>query len=96
MVYHIEMYSLQTILLVIASNLNQIPKVVYQYNHNQRMELNMAMCIIIRCEYFGNIYYWKYVIRKDIQWLIYLYNAGLKLWHDGDKHHQLPAHRHIT
>ena len=34
MVYHVEMYSLRTILFVIALNLSQIPKVVYQYNHN--------------------------------------------------------------
>ena len=33
-VYYIEMYSLRTILFVIALNLSQIPKVVYQYNHN--------------------------------------------------------------
>ena len=43
-------------------------------------------------------FYWKYVyvIRKDTQWLWYLYNAGLKVWYDGEKHHQLPAHHHIT
>ena len=34
MVYHVEMYSLRTILFVIALNLSQIPKVVYRYNHN--------------------------------------------------------------
>ena len=34
MVYHFEMYSLRTILFVIALNLSQIPKVVYRYNHN--------------------------------------------------------------
>ena len=34
MVYHIEMHSLRTILFVTALNLIQIPKVVYQYNHN--------------------------------------------------------------
>ena len=34
MVYHVEMYSLRTIMLVIALNQSQIPKVVYQYNHN--------------------------------------------------------------
>ena len=45
MVYHVEMYSLRMILFVIALNLSQIPKVVYRYNHNKRMELNMAMCI---------------------------------------------------
>ena len=32
-VYYVEMYSLRTILFVIALNLRQIPKVVYQYNH---------------------------------------------------------------
>ena len=37
-----------------------------------------------------------YVIRKDTQWLWYLYNAGLKVWYDGEKHDQLPAHHHIT
>ena len=31
MVWHVEMYSLRTILFVIALNLSQIPKVVYQY-----------------------------------------------------------------
>ena len=34
MVYHVEMYSLRTILFLITLNLSQIPKVVYQYNHN--------------------------------------------------------------
>ena len=34
MVYHVEMYSLRTILFVIALNLSQIPKVVFRYNHN--------------------------------------------------------------
>ena len=34
MVYHVEVYSLRTILFVIALNLSQIPKVVYRYNHN--------------------------------------------------------------
>ena len=34
MVYHVEMYSLRTILFVTALNLSQIPKVVYRYNHN--------------------------------------------------------------
>ena len=34
MVYHVEIYSLRTIMLVIALNQSQIPKVVYQYNHN--------------------------------------------------------------
>ena len=34
MVYHVEKYLLRTILFVIALNLSQIPKVVYQYNHN--------------------------------------------------------------
>ena len=34
MVYHDEMYSLRTILSVIALNLSQIPKVVYRHNHN--------------------------------------------------------------
>ena len=34
MVYHVEMYSLQTILFVIALNQSQMPKVVYQYNHD--------------------------------------------------------------
>ena len=34
MVYHVEMYSLRTILFVIQLNLSQIPKVVYRYNHN--------------------------------------------------------------
>ena len=34
MVYHVEMYSLRTIMLVIVLNQSQIPKVVYQYNHN--------------------------------------------------------------
>ena len=34
MVYHVEMYSLRTILFLITVNLSQIPKVVYQYNHN--------------------------------------------------------------
>ena len=32
-VYHVEMYSLRTVLFVIALKLSQIPKVVYQYNH---------------------------------------------------------------
>ena len=41
-------------------------------------------------------FYWKYVIRKDTQWLWYLSNAGLKFWYDGEKHHQLHAHHHIT
>ena len=41
-------------------------------------------------------FYWKYVIRRDTQWFWYLYNAGLKFWYDGEKHHQLPAHHHIT
>ena len=41
-------------------------------------------------------FYWKYVIHKDTQWLWYLYNAGLKFWYDGEKHHELPAHHHIT
>ena len=34
MVYHVEMYSLRTILFVIGLNPSQIPNVVYQYNHN--------------------------------------------------------------
>ena len=34
MLYHVEMYSLRTILFVISLNLSQIPKVVYRYNHN--------------------------------------------------------------
>ena len=34
MVYHVEMYSLRTILATIALNLSQIPKVVYRYSHN--------------------------------------------------------------
>ena len=34
MVYHVEMYSLRTILFLITLNLSQIAKVVYQYNHN--------------------------------------------------------------
>ena len=34
MVYHVEMYSLRTILFLITLNLSQIPKVVYQYNHS--------------------------------------------------------------
>ena len=33
-VYHVEMYSLRTILFIIVLNLSQIPKVVYLYNHN--------------------------------------------------------------
>ena len=32
-VYYVEMYSLRTVLFVIALKLSQIPKVVYQYNH---------------------------------------------------------------
>ena len=34
MVYHVEMCSLRTIVFVIALNLSQIPKVMYQYNQN--------------------------------------------------------------
>ena len=34
MAYYVEMCSLRTILFVIGLNLSQIPKVVYQYNHN--------------------------------------------------------------
>ena len=98
LVYHVEVCSSRTILFAIALNLSQIPKVVYQYNHSERMWLNMAMRM-----YYKMQISWQYLslkvcnsIRNDIQWLWYLYNAGLKLWFDDDKHHQLPVHRHIT
>ena len=32
MVYHVEMYSLRTILFIIALNQSQIPKIVYNHN----------------------------------------------------------------
>ena len=69
MVFHVEMYSLWTILFVIALNQSQIPKVYTNTTTTNAWNWTWQCVCIIRCEYLGNIYYWKYVIRKDIQWL---------------------------
>ena len=59
MVYHVEMYSLRRIFFVIALNLSQITKVAYQYNNNQRIEFNMAMCM-----YYNMRISWQYLLLK--------------------------------
>ena len=59
MIYHVEMYSLRRILFVIALNLSQITKVAYQYNNNQRIEFNMAMCM-----YYNMRISWQYLLLK--------------------------------
>ena len=58
-VYHVEMYSLRTILFVIALDLSQIPKVVYHTTTINAWSWTWQCVCIIRCEYSGNIYHWN-------------------------------------